>query len=208
MDVSRMHDMIEKLSECAKTEMDKGIEHIDPNEMGEVTDMLKDLAEAMYYRTLTKAMEESDAEQILEMFDRYGDKRFYDDYRYKTTGRFAPKGKGTYVGRHGYEEPPYWHMTPEMYRDMDKSYGRMYFTEPVTMDSGKMESRYDTAKRHYTETRDMHRENTKEDKEHKMKALDEYIKELAGDITGMIDGMTAEEKALAKSKLSTLVSKM
>ena len=76
------------------------------------------------------------------------------------------------------------------------------------MDSGRTESRYDTAKRHYTETRDMHRENTKEDKEHKMKALDEYIKELAGDITDMIDGMTAEEKALAKSKLSTLVTKM
>lgn len=196
MDVSRMHDMIEKLSECAKAELDKETEHIDADEMGKVTDMLKDLAEAMYYRVLTEEMEED------------GGRRFYDDYRYKTTGRFAPKGKGTYVGRHGYEEPPYWHMTPEMYRDMDKSYGRMYFTEPVTMDSGKTESRYDAAKRHYTETRDMHRENTKEDKEHKMKALDEYIKELAGDITDMIDGMTAEEKALAKSKLSTLVTKM
>lgn len=196
MDVSRMHDMIEKLSECAKAELDKGTEHIDADEMGKVTDMLKDLAEAMYYRVLTEEMGEDSG------------RHFYDDYRYKTTGRFAPKGKGTYVGRHGYEEPPYWHMTPEMYRDMDKSYGRMYFTEPVTMDSGRTESRYDTAKRHYTETRDMHRENTKEDKEHKMKALDEYIKELAGDITDMIDGMTAEEKALAKSKLSTLVTKM
>nr|DAK93086.1 MAG TPA: hypothetical protein [Caudoviricetes sp.] len=196
MDVSRMYDMIEKLSECAKAEFDKGMEHIDADEMGKVTDMLKDLAEAMYYRVLTEEMEEDSG------------RRFYDDYRYKTTGRFAPKGKGTYVGRHGYEEPPYWHMTPEMYRDMDKSYGRMYFTEPATMDGGRTESRYDTAKRHYTETRDMHRENTKEDKEHKMKALDEYIKELAGDITDMIDGMTAEEKALAKSKLSTLVTKM
>lgn len=53
MDVSRMHCMIEKLSECAKAEFDKGIENIDTCEMGQVTDMLKDLAEAMYYRTLT-----------------------------------------------------------------------------------------------------------------------------------------------------------
>lgn len=58
MDVSRMHCMIEKLSECAKAEFDKGIENIDTCEMGQVTDMLKDLAEAMYYRTLTNGMEE------------------------------------------------------------------------------------------------------------------------------------------------------
>ena len=95
MDVSRMHDMIEKLSECAKAELDKGTERIDADEMGKVTDMLKDLAEAMYYRVLTEEMEEDSG------------RHFYDDYRYKTTGRFAPKGKGTYVGRHGYEEPPY-----------------------------------------------------------------------------------------------------
>ena len=53
MDVKRMHCMIEKLSECAKEEFEKGIECVDTDEMGKVTDMLKDLAEAMYYRTLT-----------------------------------------------------------------------------------------------------------------------------------------------------------
>ena len=112
MDIKRMHEMIEKLSECAKCEIDKGIENIDPCEMGQVTDMMKDLAEAMYYRTLMKAMEESSADETMEMFDRFDDgRRFYDNYRY-ANGRFAPKGRGT---RRGYEEPPYWHMTPEMY---------------------------------------------------------------------------------------------
>ena len=65
MDIMRMHDMIEKLSECAKCEIDKGIENIDPCEMGQVTDMMKDLAEAMYYRTLMKAMEESSADETI-----------------------------------------------------------------------------------------------------------------------------------------------
>ena len=55
-----MHDMIEKLSECAKCEFDSGIENVNTCEMGEVIDMMKDLAEAMYYRTLTKAMENAD----------------------------------------------------------------------------------------------------------------------------------------------------
>lgn len=53
--------------------------------------MLKDLAEAMYYRTLTKSMDEAEPEQVLNMFERYGDgRRYYDRYRY-ANGRFAPK---------------------------------------------------------------------------------------------------------------------
>ena len=202
MDIMRMHDMIEKLSECAKCEIDKGIENIDTCEMGQVTDMMKDLAEAMYYRTLMKSM---------EMFERLGDgRRFYDNYRY-SNGRFAPKGRGT---RRGYDEPPYFHMTPEMYRgmehdrDIDRNYGRMYYTEPATSGMNMTESGYDKAKRHYTETKEMHKANTAEDKEHKMKSLENYMKELSGDITELLTDMTAEERTMLKSKLSTLVSKM
>ena len=47
MDIKRMHEMIEKLSESAECEFAKGIECVDTEEMGKVTDMLKDLAEAM-----------------------------------------------------------------------------------------------------------------------------------------------------------------
>lgn len=44
------------------------------------------------------------------------------------TADLHSKGRGTY--RRGYEEPPYYHMTPEMYhRDMDRDMGRMYYTE-------------------------------------------------------------------------------
>lgn len=211
MDIMRMHDMIEKLSECAKCEIDKGIENIDPCEMGQVTDMMKDLAEAMYYRTLMKAMEESSADETMEMFERFGDgRRFYDNYRY-ANGRFAPKGRGT---RRGYDEPPYFHMTPEMYRgmehdrDIDRNYGRMYYTEPTESGMNMTESGYDKAKRHYTETKEMHKANTAEDKEHKMKSLENYMKELSGDITELLADMTAEERTMLKSKLSTLVSKM
>ena len=211
MDIMRMHDMIEKLSECAKCEIDKGIENIDTCEMGQVTDMMKDLAEAMYYRTLMKSMEESSADETMEMFERLGDgRRFYDNYRY-SNGRFAPKGRGT---RRGYDEPPYFHMTPEMYRgmehdrDIDRNYGRMYYTEPATSGMNMTESGYDKAKRHYTETKEMHKANTAEDKEHKMKSLENYMKELSGDITELLTDMTAEERTMLKSKLSTLVSKM
>ena len=101
MDVKRMHEMIEKLSECAKAQFDKGIDKVDICEMSKAVDMMKDLSEAMYYRELTKTMQEYDPDESMEMLERYGDggRRFYDHYRY-ADGRFAPKGRGTY--RRGY----------------------------------------------------------------------------------------------------------
>lgn len=209
MDVKRMHCMIEKLSECAKEEFEKGIECVDTDEMGKVTDMLKDLAEAMYYRTLTNSMEESSTEEVLSMFDRYGDRRFYDHYRY-ADGRFAPKGRGT---RRGYTEPPYYFQTPDMYhewdsksdaergRDLDRMGGRMYYTEPTM-------SGCDKAKRHYTESKEMHKGNSQSDKEQKMRDLEAYMKELSGDVTEILSDMTPEERTLLKAKMTTLLQKI
>lgn len=48
MDIKRMHCMIEKLSECAKSEMESGIENVDTCEMGKVVDMMKDLSEVYH----------------------------------------------------------------------------------------------------------------------------------------------------------------
>lgn len=225
MDIMRMHDMIEKLSECAKCEIDKGIENIDPCEMGQVTDMMKDLAEAMYYRTLMKAMEESSADETMEMFERFGDgRRFYDNYRY-SNGRFAPKGRGT---RRGYVEPPYYHQMPEDYhewermpeydrmRDLDRiSMGKMYYSEPMSGNNGMSTGTHDAregragmSRRSYMETKEMHNGNSPEDKDAKMKELEKYMKSLSEDVTELFSGMSPEEKQLTKTKLTTLVTKM
>lgn len=223
MDIKRMHDMIEKLSECAKSEFDKGIESVNTDEMGKVTDMLKDLAEAMYYRTLTNIMEESDVEDVQGMLDR----RFYDDYRYKTTGRYAPKGKGSYVGRRGYEEPPYMHMMNredlqdwdsmserERMRDLDRaSRGRMYYTEtePMRKDGGMRDSREGKAgmmRKGYMETKEMHKGTTPQDKEANMHSLESYLKELSEDLTELLPYMIPEERQMAKTRITTLAAKM
>lgn len=210
MHIERIHKMVECLTEKTLSELDKGIENVNTEEMSEAVDMIKDLCEAEYKAVIVKSMKKADEEEeeynkellraLKAEYGEEGGRRYYDEYRYKTTGRYAPKGKGTYVGRRGYEEPPYYHMYPE--RDMDREYGRMYYTEPMS------ESNYDRAKRNYTETKEMHKNNTPEDKEHKMKSLDSYTKELASDITGMVADMSAEEKNLLRTKLSTLVSKI
>ena len=216
-----MHKWAKQIMECVKAKVDGiGIDNFE----GQNLDDLKDFTEIAKniacfdkdYR-IVEAMEKSedneDIMRMLEQYEDYPDRRYYDHYRY-ANGRFAPKGKGTY--RRGYEEPPYYHMPinyndPEYMRDMDKGVGRMYYTEPVISDdnsSHTIESGYDRAKRNYTETKEMHKNNTPEDKEHKMKALDGYIKELGGDITQLIGDMTAEERNLMRTKLSTLVSKL
>lgn len=216
-----MHKWAKQIMECVKAKVDGiGIDNFE----GQNLDDLKDFTEIAKniacfdkdYR-IVEAMEKSEDNEgimrMLEQYKDYPDRRYYDHYRY-ANGRFAPKGKGTY--RRGYEEPPYYHMPinyndPEYMRDMDKEVGRMYYTEPTVSGnntSHMSESGYDRAKRNYTETKEMHKANTPEDKEHKMKALDGYIKELGGDITQLIGDMTAEERNLMRTKLSTLVSKL
>lgn len=202
MDIKRMYEMIEKLSECAKCEFDKGVENIDTCEMKEAIDMMKDISMAMYYRVLTNSMLESDTEEIMDMFDRYGeDRRFYDHYRYKN-GRFAPKGHGTY--RRGYEEPPYYRMMPNMYkehdasywRDMDRKDGKMYYTEPTA----STESRYDRAKRMYTETKDMHKSGTAEDKQITLKEGEKFLNVFFDELNDILKDASPEMRSMVKSK--------
>ena len=211
MHIERMHKMIECLTEKALCELEKGTENVDTCEMGQVVDMIKDLNEAEYKAVIVKAMKKADEEKeeydkmlLRELKEEYGEdagRRYYDHYRY-ASGRFAPKGHGSY--RRGYEEPPYYHMTPEMYRDMDRdTHSRMYYTE-----TGMNESGYDRAKRNYTETKEMHRGNTPEDKKAKMQELERYAKSLTEDVVEMVSDMSDEEKNLLRTKMQILMQKI
>ena len=224
MHIERMHKMIECLTEKALSEIENGLETVDTCEMGQVIDMIKDLNEAEYRAVIVKAMKKADEEEeelekellrvLKEEYGEDGGRRYYDRYRYEN-GRFAPKGRGT---RRGYEEPPYWHMTPEMYRemehdrDMDRPSGRMYYTEPkMTPDGGmrdRREGKSGMSRRSYMESKELHKGNTPEDKDAKMRDLEKYMKELSEDMAELISDMTPEERTMTKSKLSTLVSKM
>lgn len=233
MHIKRIHEMEEKLTEIALCEINKGIECVNTAEMGAVIDMIKDLACAEKDAREAKEMEKEEEDEKEEekhmlriLKEEYGmgeedGKRFYDAWRYKN-GRFAPKGRGT---RRGYEEPPYYHMTPEQYRehdpeywrDMDRHMGKMYYTEPITMGANRStmsgmrdsrEGRSGQSRRTYMETKEMHRSNTPEDKQQKMKELEKYMGELSGDITEMISDASNEEKTMLKSKLQTLAQKI
>ena len=125
MHIKRIHEMIESLTECTKEAIESDQTCVGSYPIGEVVDMIKDLADAEYHARIAKAMEEAEEDDkeeekyLLKRFkEEYGDdegRRYYDEWRY-SSGRFAPKGRGM---RRGFDETPYWHMTPEMYRDMD-----------------------------------------------------------------------------------------
>ena len=219
--------MLEKLTESASCEFEKGIECVNTEEMSEVTDMIKDLAKAEYYAKISKAMDEAEYGEDYDYMGAYDEKRYYRGQpRSKTSGRYMKRGDGR---RMGYDEPPYYHMTPDMYRDwesmteeernrdMDRlSHGRMYYTEPVTMVTGSMhkadgtrdmrdsrEGKSGMMRKGYMEAKEMGMDKTE-----KMKSLEDYMKELSTDVTDMIHDASPEEKAMLKQKMQVLMAKI
>ena len=202
MDIKRMHEMIETLTEVAKCEFDKGIENIDTKEMGEVADMIKDLSEAMYYRTITVAMEDSEYGVDYDWESRKG----YRGQMRDSKGRYMSRRRGYMPMMYDYD----WD-NMQMDRDMDREHGKMYYTEPMTMRNDNQthsESRYDRARRGYEETKAMHKDNSSESKQMKMKSLEDYMKSLAEDVTDMVNDMSPEEKSLMKQKMQVLMQKI
>lgn len=157
MHIKRIHEMEEKLTEIALCEINKGIECVNTAEMGAVIDMIKDLACAEKEAREAKEMEKEEEDEkkeneyFLKMLkeeygEEEGEKRFYSGQpRSRTSGRFMRRGDGR---RRGYEEPPYYRMNPEMYkehdpewyRDMDRASGKMYYTPTSGGNSGGQSS--------------------------------------------------------------------
>ena len=191
--------MIEKLSEAAKCEIEKGIECIDAEEMGKVTDMIKDLSEAEYYAKISKAMDESEYGRDYDEHGPYDEPRYYRGQPRDSRGRYM---------RRGYEmTPEMYHKYPaEHYRDMDKEHGRMYYTEtePVHVDMARdgREGRSGMSRRTYMESKEMGK-----DKGEKMRELENYMKDLSEDVTQMIHDASPEEKSMLKQKMQVLMQK-
>ena len=212
MHIKRIHEMMEKLTKCAEMELEKGVENVDTKEMGDVVDIIKDLAEAEYYAKISKAMDES------EYGVDYDYEGAYEEEIRKGYRGQPRDSRGRYMSRRGrrmgYEEPRY-RMTPEMYkdhdaeywRDMDKVDGRMYYTDGGngSMPSGRdsREGKSGQGRRGYMEAKEQGK-----DKGEKMKELENYMKELSSDVTEMISDASPEEKSMLKQKMQVLMQKL
>lgn len=210
-----MHKFAEKIAECLKAKVEaKGIDNIEGQdliELGMWTDIIKDLVCYDKDKKIIEAMDESEYGEDYDYRGAYDEQErrgYTGQPRSKTSGRFMRRGDG----RRSYMPMMYEHDYDwdgmQSDRDIDRHLGRMGYTEPMRKDETHTESRYDRARRGYEESKAMHKGNTAEDKQHKMKSLEDYTKEIASDITDMVQDMSAEEKNLLRTKLQTLAQKV
>jgi hypothetical protein len=213
-----MHKLAEQIADCLKTKIEAmGIDNIcgqDLVELGMWTDIVKDMICYDKDKRIVEAMDKSEDQEEMRYIEMYEDypRRYYRGQPRDSRGRYM---------RRGYEmTPEMYHMYPaEHYRDMDKEYGRMYYTEggsnmgsdSVSSNSSRMysemgrdrrEGRSGMSRRSYMESKETHK-----DKGEKMKDLETYMKDLSEDVTEMIHDATPEEKAMLKNKMQVLMQK-
>lgn len=152
MHIKRIHEMIEKLTECTLSAINENQSRVGDFAIPDVIDMIKDLACAEKEAREAKEMEKEEEDEkkeneyFLKMLkeeygEEEGEKRFYSGQpRSRTSGRFMRRGDGrrSNSGRRGYEEmmPMDYRMDIEDYkmypaeywRDVDRASGRMYYS--------------------------------------------------------------------------------
>lgn len=192
MSTEALKAMKEQLMSCVQGQMGD-ISKVDAHELGEAVDMIKDLAEAIYYCTISESMEKVDEQKKWgETNINYYTTR-YPDYRdMERTGGYMyyPVGNsGTSMGT----------------SSNGGSRGTvMNYTEmPMDMRRDVREGRSPMRRRMYLEGKEMHN-----DPNSQIKELEAYLQELSTDITEMIKDASPEEKAILRQKMTTLADKI
>ena len=194
MATEALKTMKEQLMSCVQGQLGD-ISKVDAHELGEVVDMIKDLAEAIYYCTITESMEKSSEDKGETNINYYTTPTTYnrmmytDPYRdmekdggymyYTTGGRGQSSGGGNRGGVNYYTEMP-----GDMWRD-------------------PREGRSPMRRRMYMEGKEMHN-----DPNSQLRELEAYLQELSTDITEMIKDASPEERATLHQKMTTLASKI
>lgn len=195
--MKQLEHMKNTLMNCVQGQMGD-LSSVNAQELGEAVDMIKDLEEAIYYATITKAMneeKEGKEKHFYHPYPMYEQNRYYGDSR-------------NYM---------------EYNRDMDKNYGRMYYegnynyargVDGSRQSSGESrnypveirdyrEGRSPMTRRTYMENKEMHKGTP-----HQMQELEKYMHELSDDLIEMITGASPEEKQMMQKKLSALATKI
>ena len=178
------------------------LKKVNTKELGEVMDMIKDIAETEYYCSITDAMKDAK--------EREEDGTVKEN-NYYYTEKYLPHSE---------------YFIPDYYRDMDRVKGRMYYSdkgrsmpsESSNMDWGERnyytemdypmmhdnrEGRSPIKRKMYMEAKE-----TNADASKSMKELESYMQELTSDMMELVNKASPEEKAVLQKKISTLASKM
>lgn len=164
------------------------LNEVDTEELGEAIDMIKDLEEAIYYCTVTEAMNNPKKEHSWEMkkSDHHqkseDDRMYYSGYpMYYADSGHVNSGNGT--------------------SNTNSSNGRNYYDDPMGRDEN--EGRSPMSRKMYMEAK-----HTGKDKVAQLRELEKYMQELSQDITEMIADASPEEKQYLEKKITALASKI
>lgn len=184
------------MHKLAKEIMDRVKSKINSSGIDAITE--QELLEMKYWTAVADNMTSFDyhfkiIEEMEKPENQYG-------VNYDENGRFytPPRNElGQFTRRAHMHDPDM-----EMYRDMDTSRGRMYYVDNDNMGRNYPESRYDRARRGYEESKQM---NPSMDN---MAAMERVFDAFEEDIKELKPKMTANEKSIARNKLSNMSSMM
>jgi hypothetical protein len=205
--MERLKQMKDSLISIVQSQMSGHLDQVDTEELGDAIDMIKDLEEAIYYCTITKAMTEKEDKE--KEHHHYYTERIYPDYMPKYYPYYRDMDRST--GRMYYDDTMYYGGNGSTSGSNSNSgmssgsrgYDEVMTSYPSTMMRDAREGRSGRSRKSYMESKEMH-----QGKEMQMKELEKYMQELTHDITEMVSDASPEEKAMLQQKVSMLASKI
>lgn len=167
---------------------------VDAKELGEVIDMIKDLAEACYYCSVTEAMDDAKDNEKRQTY--YYMEKYLPYYPYSRENDYRD-------GRMYYDGNSSSSNSSNNSGGSQMNGSRNYYEESYPMWHDDREGRAGQKRKMYMESKEKNHDQPK-----KIQELDDYMKELTSDITEMIAGASPEEKSLLQRKMNTLVTKL
>lgn len=193
MGTEALKSMKDQLMNCVQGQLGD-LSKVDAKELGEAVDMIKDLAQAIYYCTITDSMEKVDENKIqgetnINYYTTPYMNKMYPDYN-----REAERING-YM---------YYPSNGGNGRSMGENGRVNYYTEmPQMMVRDPRQGRSPMRRRMYMEGKEMHKDTNSQ-----LRELEAYLQELSTDVTEMIKDASPEERATLHQKMITLANKI
>ena len=187
------------------------LSEVDCEELGQAIDMLKDLEEALYFCTITEAMNgEGKGKGNVEIEYEGHKKNGHDQMYYGGSPMYMDSpmmysngGNGqSYYGGNGNNQMYYQGRDSQgQYTSNNNGSSRSNYSEPMYM-RDEREGRSPMNRRMYMEAK-----GTK-DKATQLRELEKYMQELTSDMVDMIQDASPEEKQYLEKKISALATKI
>lgn len=206
--MEKLKNIKDNLTSLIQSEIVGNAANVDTKELGEAVDMLKDLSEAIYYCSVTKAMEEYSEDKEKHMMMPEREPMFYPNYR----DMDMTKGRRYYDDMYPRRYPMYYEGGSNGGSNSSNGSGgsssgnsggsRSFYEMPFDIRDPR-EGKSSMMRKNYMESKEMNH-----DKSHQMKELEKYAQELTQDITEMIQDASPEEKQMLQQKIATLATKI